>query len=107
MLALQHFLEKRPGRWDGQNFMVRYMELSAARGPRVCGEPPVGAWGGLGSFPTSAEHKCSEACLADIHCGYSVFQVETGECTGFSKCSLEASVQNQSGTFIVNERTTY
>lgn len=106
MLALQHFLEKRPGRWDGQNFMVRYMELSAARGPRVCGEPPVGAWGGLGSF-LGDEHACNAACLADPRCAYAVFQVENGECTGFAECSIAATVANKTGTFIVNERTAY
>jgi len=110
MLALQHFLEKRPSpdRWtQGQkNFMVRHLELSLVRGPRVCGEPSLGAWGALGSFP-GAEYACNDACVADPRCGYAVFQVESGECTGFAECSIAASVANQSGTFIVNERTAY
>jgi len=107
MLALQHFLEKRPPRWpDGPSFMVRHVALSPGRGPRVCGEAPVGSWGGLGTFP-DAEHACDDACLADPRCGYAVFQVETGECTGFADCRVAAAVETASGTFLVNERSAY
>lgn len=109
LLALKHFLEKRqpPGSWEGQSFMVRYMELSPGRSPRVCGEPPLGGWGGLDKLSTPTEQACNDACLADPKCSYAAFQVETGECTGFSKCSTETSVVNRPGTYIVNERTLY